>query len=423
MVEIREPGGHGNRNGPFLVRAAEACRPVRRPRTVTLAAEGGRVVWPPDGPPALVMSLWGPVWDRLDGSLTGRDLVDDLIDVLGCSRDDAEQEVTRFVERLAEGRLAEGLGPWAEALSALRGADQPDDWYEGVRDGVRFISREVSIPMRQFRDLTGGHASRAELAPPDSCVGERLHLHREGHLRTVELDGLLLTVRSDDASRLRWLDGIDQIRQGEKGPIVAFVTSGPAGAGGTRWEVYDAGGVVAASTTDPSEVDRAVAGTLTSYGHGPTPSGHVRTELRAVVRGDRAVLASLGATQRPRGILRQLARHGVAVLPASMVWLADSGTSVVVPEPVVGGPYDGSRRFGRFEVVGLWAAANRPQDPTEAEIVSLFASDTDGSDDDERARTMGALQAASRRLPLACAYRGERSAPLLARRLAGMFET
>lgn len=425
MVEIREPGGEGNLSGPSLVRAARDCRPRPRPGAAVLSAGGGHLVWPAGEGPSLILSLWAPVWSALDGSLSGDELIDDLQAVLGCPVEEAEQEVTRFLHKLHDGALADGLDPLHDELARLQGHDAGAGrarQYEDETDGIRYLVTEVDISLRELQQMTGGKASRAELVPPDSCLGERLHLHRPAAVRTVEVGGELVSVRSVDPDRVAWLEDEAAHRPGEKGPVVAFVTAGPGGAGRTRWEVYDAGGVLTASTTDAQVVALSIAGLAGPPGGGPVPPGYHRARLRAVVKGDRAVVAPLWATERPRGMLRQLERRGAHVAPTAEVALAADGSSVHVPEPVLGGPFSGHRRFGTFALAGLWGAANRKQEANEVEVVSLLVRDTEGGTAKERQGLMEATLNAVRRRPLALSYRGERSSLTLATRMADLFD-
>src|SRR5205085_984587 len=83
-----------------------------------------------------------------------------------------------------------------------------------------------------------GVASPAELATPDSCVGQRLHLDREAETVSLILDGKPYAVRTEDPSLAAWLR--ERATPTEvTGPTVAFVVTDDAPGRKRRYGLYD----------------------------------------------------------------------------------------------------------------------------------------------------------------------------------------
>lgn len=406
-----------------LLDAVLTCRPAPAPGTAQVEVPGGIVVWGERSGVGTLAGISLAVWPYLDGTTSLGELAEDLAGALDADVYGAQQHLGAFGLDLLASHLATGLDPAAAIVAgraAAGGSGSELIEYEQVIDGIHYRVSEHTLTVGQMREMTGGNASRAELVDPESCVGKRLHLDRPAKIRTVELAGDLFSVRVADDDIAEWVSGLPEARSG-KGPVVALVTEAEAGgAQHRRFGVYDASGVLVASTTDRRAVRSTIAGLLASEADLAPPPGH-EMRVRVLVRGDRAVVAALGALERPRGILRHLQRAGIEVLPANRAWLSDDGRTIALPESPVDPRNGEADRERRLQLCGIYAAGNKEAAVTDASIVHLLVRDTAPPPFEERLATLEAAARAVEQVPYVVAFRKSASALGVARQLIDLF--
>mgnify|MGYP001297523578 CR=1 FL=1 len=412
-----------------VVQVALAATPRPRDATAARTLAGGTILWGERFSPVLLTGALEQVWRFMDGTATLGELAMDVAEATNTEPAAVAQHVTRFALDLLNHGLAHGLvdlgaewerwaGSEEEAGEGSGGDDVAPGTREEIReDGRRYLVTEVLLTRQEVQDLTGGEASAAELAPADSCTGRRLQLDRPATVVSLPLAGRPLAVRAADDELVAWLEGSGG-PSSHRGPVVAFVTQDDTRAERT-FSVYDADGVLLAPDVDRAGAQAAVRGAVLAHVEAAPPPGRHELTTNVLVRDGRAVLAPYGSLLRPRGLIRQLRRRGIAVLPTSVAHVGPDGTISVPELRSLDAPVD--LDHAELPVVGLWSRGNRPGLVTDAHRVVVHLRESRPLHLASRLARLDALATIAADRPGRVAYRQDRSATAMADDIATLF--
>ncbi|MCB0976730.1 MAG: PqqD family protein [Acidimicrobiales bacterium] len=408
-----------------LHRAAEHARPIRHPDVVTVRfGSDGSIVWARDHPPFVFPRLTATLWELLDGSVTLAELTTDIIEATGVGPETARRHVTSLALDLALNGLASGLDEVRSAWDALAPATDQRDYVESfeVVDGVKYLVTEFNLTKEESAAVSYGQASPLEMIPPTSCLGRKLQLDREAHLVRVPVGGRTNGVRTTDAEIAEWARRSTAVdRELERGPTVCYVTVDDAPGRPRRFGLYDEGGVLVASTVERDRIRDGISRLLLLHADLAPPPDHIELRVHALEKNGTVVLAPRSSLEQPRGMLRQLARHGISLIPAPRVYLDATSDHVAVPRADMTSLDDVT--FDRFPVRGLWARGNRPEAELPMHEVALFARTSPGGDSDDRSSIVHAIRRLHGSVTVQREYRTTRSLPTLVGSIDAAFGT
>ena len=419
---------------PELVDACAKCRP-RVSESDWVHVGSGIVVWGEQTSPGALHPLAALVWPLLDGSVSVAELTADLDAVLDTERTAIEQFLSLLTLDLAATGLATGLEPVAEVLRNRH----PESLTQATRselgehayeiDGIRHLDYVFDLSLGDLERTIDGEVSVAELIPPESCMGQKLHLADGVPDVPLLVEGRPIAIRTNDEVVRDWLTESGPIAT-TKGPVQAFLFHEQRVVGRPLYRVYDGRGHLSCASTDRRRAATTAVGLLTSerlvdqFDEGPL------LNLRALVRDERVVLAPAQALDHAPALLRRLERVGISVAPASRLLLEWDAAAVQIATPFIGldelpisedtSPIP--RLTGRFSVAGSFVTGNREGPVHPAHIVMTLATDTPSHSAGHRTRTLSALASVAERCPCAVAFRTQRSASAIVRSIEELFD-
>ena len=148
--------------------------------------------------------------------------------------------------------------------------------------------------------------------------------------------------------------------------------------------------------------------------------------LRALVRGDEAILVPSGFVDHAPGLIRRLVRARWYATPTSRLSISEDASTIQVPggddgpiPPVT--TVDGQRLWGSFRLLGSVIVGNKPTGYDRSHMVVLLARETVAATAQERARLLELLHTAIADRPHVPVFAVDRSAGAIVARVVNTF--
>ncbi len=413
---------------PDLVAVALSTRPMPAADTTWRRIDRGIVVWGDKSPPARLGDVGGAVWPFLDGRTPVNELAEDVATVSQHDLSMAREHLATFVTDLTLAGLLDGTEPIVKTLQRLYAPADPAEVPDGEPvyykvDGVEYVSLTVEITNSDLDQVLDERQSPAELIPADSCMGQKMRLGVEGTLTHLLLDGERVSIRTNGPAIAGMISELAPAAE-EKGPVGAFVASIGADRGVSVHRIYDGNAVLSAVTTDPQEAARLAI--VVAGGRHPTVRDTYPFALRALVRGDEAILVPSGFVDHAPGLIRRLRRARWYATPMSRLSISEDASTIQVPggddgpiPPVT--TVDGQRLWGSFRLLGSVVVGNKQAEYDRSHMVTLLARETAATTAQERARLLERLDTAIADRPHVPVFAVDRSAGRIVARIVNTF--